>query len=330
MPKLSPEVAAILHAHLPPPGIDQNLLPPSDRDQDSSAGLAGGPHHRASERAASEVVQVLPWDFRQSFPMPLGEAVEAGKLLEEDLEPENLKALHEEHARHALAILSDLDAVSDAKRQGVDPFTGKAPRTETQRDRLQILYRNQPGRLERAFETLMDVYEEVFGPEATDAFRKAICAWHAGIEVAADSASVMHRTTGQLTEDFDQSTGVSVTNQTSEEFSYEPDHPWHYYARGDGADPIPLAEIPAGEARHSIESLKLPKDRKKRTAKLSQLLTDHEGSLREDEERYLKLIARGVDELSEYDRNIAYGGDLELVRPMPMRPFGCSDWPCMR
>jgi hypothetical protein len=47
---------------------------------------------------------------------------------------------------------------------------------------------SEPVRLERAFTVLMDVYEEVFGPEARDAFAKAIRARHAGIEVVAEES----------------------------------------------------------------------------------------------------------------------------------------------
>ena len=68
--------------------------------------------------------QVLPWDFRTSFPEPMEEAILNGKLQPEDAEPENLASLHDEHARHGLALLHDLDAVMDARRLSVDPYNG--------------------------------------------------------------------------------------------------------------------------------------------------------------------------------------------------------------
>jgi hypothetical protein len=102
-----------------------------------------------------DLLQVLPWDFRTSFPEPLDEAIEAGKLHEDDVLFENLKALHDEHARHALALLSDLDAVMDARRAGVDPRTGVKPRTSKQKEALQKLFGEEPKRLEHAFDPVM-------------------------------------------------------------------------------------------------------------------------------------------------------------------------------
>lgn len=162
-----------MHAHLPPPNPERYVEFPS---------LASG----TATVAPTPLLQVLPWDFHTSFPEPLQEAIEAGKLYEDDAHPDNLKSLHEEHAQHALTLLSDLDAVMDAKRRGVDPRTGKAPRTPIQREKLDALFRDEPARLEHAFDVLMDVYEEAFGAEPTDAFRKAIRAWHAGIDVVSE------------------------------------------------------------------------------------------------------------------------------------------------
>jgi len=132
------------------------------------------------------LVQVLPWDFRSSFPPVPDAAIEAGKIYEDDATPENIKALHEEHAQHAVVILATLDALLDAKRRGVDPCTGKAPKTPKQREALETLFCEEPARLERSFNMLMDAYEDVFGTEAAEAFRKAIRAWQAGVEVVAE------------------------------------------------------------------------------------------------------------------------------------------------
>ncbi len=184
MPKLSPGAAAISHAHLPPPDIDRYVETPSKAA--SSEATTHSQAHPVAEDRHPGLVQVLPWDFRTSFPQPLEEAIEAGKLHEDDAIPENLKALHQEHAQHALILLSDLDAVLDARRLGVDPHTGKPAKNTKHRERLENLFRNEPTRIEHEFEVLMDVYEEAFGAEATDAFRKAIRAWHAGIEVVTE------------------------------------------------------------------------------------------------------------------------------------------------
>jgi len=131
------------------------------------------------------LVPVLPWDFRLSFPQIPDAAIEAGKIYEDDATPDNIKALHEEHAQHGLVILATLDALLDAKCRGVDPRNGRAPRTPKQREALEEIFREEPARLERSFNMLMDAYEDVFGAEAADAFGKAIRAWHAGIEVIA-------------------------------------------------------------------------------------------------------------------------------------------------
>jgi hypothetical protein len=136
--------------------------------------------------AAPPLVQRLQWDFRTSFPEPTQEAIDAGLIVEEEINPDKKKAVHEEHAREALAVLHDLDAVFDARRRGVDPATGKPPRTPASKQRLQKLFATEPNRLERCWDTLIGTYESVFGVEASDAFAKAVKAWHAGIEVVSD------------------------------------------------------------------------------------------------------------------------------------------------
>jgi hypothetical protein len=385
MPKLSSGAAAIIHAHLPTPEVERWVEPaPVVAREPNTKSAAGSGHQlgrtKSSEtpamatydladsrccRSVSGLVQVLPWDFRSSFPEPLEEAITTGKLHEEDAEPENVKSLHDEHARHALVILSDLDAVLDARRRGVDPSTDKAPRTEKQRERLEVLFREEPGRLEHAFSVLMDVYEEAFGGEATDAFRKAIRAWHAGIEVISEhppcslplpqsvrggvfgvedagtpvhlsveeietitdgvaekllgsaDAETQDRVLRQYAEDFGQAaadrlaewTDAKVRAEEAVEFNYDPGHPWHYYYKGDNANPIPLDEIPASDEHGFTEATKLPKDPKRRDAKLRQTLFDQERQLKENERRYTDLIENGVDALNDYDRKIAHGGD---------------------
>lgn len=129
------------------------------------------------------MVQRLPWDFRTTFPQPTPEAIEAGVVSDEDTEPESVKAIHEEHARELLMTLHDLDAVLDARRRGVDPRNNKAPMLAEAKERLEKFFETEPARLERWFTSLMGSYESAFGPEAADAFSKAVRAWHAGIEV---------------------------------------------------------------------------------------------------------------------------------------------------
>lgn len=171
---------------------------PNQLNIDWTAGNAG-PRSTASPPDASAearppiandqppVVQRLPWDFKTTFPQPLPEAIEAGMVSDEDAEPENIRAIHEEHAREMFAALLALDVMLDARRRGVDPETGHAPATQAGHERLQTLFATEPARLERWWQTLLDTYETTFGAEAADAFGKAIRARQAGIEVIGPS-----------------------------------------------------------------------------------------------------------------------------------------------
>jgi hypothetical protein len=133
------------------------------------------------------LVQRLPWDFKTSFPQPLDEAIDNGVLDESDRQPENLKSLQENYAAQCLATLAALDKVTDARRKGVDPGTGNKPRTHASRERLRKYLAEEPARLEHTFDVLLDTYAEGFGQDAAEAFKKAIIAWHAGIDVALES-----------------------------------------------------------------------------------------------------------------------------------------------
>jgi hypothetical protein len=128
----------------------------------------------------------LPWDFQNTFPQPTPEAIDAGVISDEDATPENVRAIHDEHARELLAVLSDLDTVLDARRLGVNPRNNKKPMLQPAKERLQKFFETEPDRLQRWWQNQMDVYETAFGAEAADAFGKAIRAWHAGIEVTAE------------------------------------------------------------------------------------------------------------------------------------------------
>ena len=293
-----------------------------------------------------------------------------GTLQPEDAEPENLASLHEEHARHVLALLHDLDAVMDARRSGVDPRTGKAPRTAKQREALEKLFKEEPSRLEREFDTLIDVYEEVFGAVAADAFRKAIRAWHAGVEVIGEapptprplSESIdagifgveedgspvnpdgdgscrdhrvccgrldgragaipsgrrcsrsMRRISGRKPpRRLDRWSRLKPEADDTRSAEYDPGHPWHYYDRGDGADPLPLDAIPARIVTTEQFNVKWPKNAAKRRAMMQQMLTSQMTQLAEDEKRYQRLVDDGVDALSQYDREIAHGGNDDLA-----------------
>jgi hypothetical protein len=136
---------------------------------------------------SAPLVQRLKWDFKITFPQPTQEALDGGIIPDEDTRPENIRAIHDEHARELLGVLHELDAVLDARRRGVDPRNNKTPMLAPAQERLQKFFETEPVRLVRWWQAQLDVYAEAFGPDAADAFGKAIRAWHAGIEVTLDS-----------------------------------------------------------------------------------------------------------------------------------------------
>jgi hypothetical protein len=164
---------------------------------DWSSGNASPPESQArTEGPAIEPPSVrangltlkLKWDFRTSFPEPTEEAIEAGTINAEDLHPEGIRSIHEEHAREMLATLHDLDVVLDARHRGVDPRNNKAPTLAEAKERLQKFFQTEPARLERWFDNLLGAYQDAFGQEAAEAFGKAVRAWHAGVAVVAESS----------------------------------------------------------------------------------------------------------------------------------------------
>ena len=135
----------------------------------------------------------LPWDFVTTFPDVLAEAIDAGRLQEEDATPDAVASLHAEHTREMRAVLRRLDLARDAARGGVDPETGQRPRTAASRERLRQRLDQEPGRLIHDYGVLLDVYEEAFGPKAARAFDQALRAAHAGVRVQADADDVARR-----------------------------------------------------------------------------------------------------------------------------------------
>jgi hypothetical protein len=129
------------------------------------------------------LVQYLKWNFTTTFPRPTPDAIDAGVISDEDATPQAIRAIHDEHAREALAVLHDLDVVMEGRRRSVDPRNNKPPRLEQARERLQKFFVTEPARLEHWWQNLMDVYKQSFGAEAADAFAKALRARHAGIPV---------------------------------------------------------------------------------------------------------------------------------------------------
>jgi hypothetical protein len=134
-------------------------------------------------------VQRLPWDFKESFPPPLPEALGVGILGDEDTGPEKIRALHDEQARRLLATLRDMNFIGDARRQLFDPRTGEIASEPEQKKQLRSRLFGEVQRLGLWWQTLIDTYAQAFGEEAADAFAKAIRARNAGIEVIAEPRS---------------------------------------------------------------------------------------------------------------------------------------------
>lgn len=167
---------------------------PQQLQIDWSGGSASPSSQARTERPAGTPPSVpangltlkLKWDFRTSFPEPTEQAIEAGTVSAEDMHPDGVRSIHEEHAREMLATLNDLDVVLDAKRRGVDPRNNKAPMLAEAKERLQKFFETEPARLERWFENLLGVYQDAFGQQAAEAFGKAVRAWRAGVEVVTE------------------------------------------------------------------------------------------------------------------------------------------------
>ncbi|QOV92095.1 hypothetical protein [Humisphaera borealis] len=143
------------------------------------------------------MVQILPWDFRESFPPPLTEAIDAGLLDVTDAEPDNLRSLHDDYAAQYLAVLAAMDTLAGARCRGVDPMTGRVPGTAVARERLRRHFSAEQARLERSLDVTIGGYTEGFGADAADAFVKALRARYAGVAVqtAKDEPSASSATT---------------------------------------------------------------------------------------------------------------------------------------
>ena len=183
-----PATPNLCPSSLPAPTPDENPPPPAVQANLSTlvaAGTAASPQP-PQRLAHPDLVQILPWDFAATFPEPMPDAIEAGIVSEEDAEPENLKAMHEELARQLLNVLVEQDEIADARRRGIDPKTKTKPSSRDGTERLKKLFETVPARLERSWQSLMGTYEAAFGEEAAVAFSKAIRARHAGVWVVTE------------------------------------------------------------------------------------------------------------------------------------------------
>jgi hypothetical protein len=157
------------------PPLEQFAFPWADPPKPAAAATPQPARVRVlMPHPSSTYEEVLPagtkWDFETSFPEPLPDAF----LPIDDayeMEEEAVAAVHEEHTRHCLGILRDICTVKDSIRTGVDPRTGKPPRTAKARGRLSQHLGQASKELAGEFEQMLDAYASAFGDEAQQAFR---------------------------------------------------------------------------------------------------------------------------------------------------------------
>ncbi|MFO0838353.1 MAG: hypothetical protein U1D55_07465 [Phycisphaerae bacterium] len=275
-----------------PPELDQARLPPAQQAS----------HIRDQEPTVNETrdLQSLPDDVagadscepqRQDAPpapmfTPLQSAIDAGVFgvtAEGPMEPDEheIAALTQEHSYELIITLVEISVLEDALRSGIDPRTGRMPRTPESAERSAERWRSELQSLQSKYADMLAAFEQGFGPAATC----ELDTWVRG-QVAGTPARP----------------------------PYDPGHPWHYYWAGDAAEPLPFEQIPPAEDVGRWLERDLPKNPAKRLAKVREMLGREEQQLVADRERYEDIVARGAEALSRFDREIAYGGNDELAR----------------
>lgn len=187
---------------------------------------------------------------------------------------EAVLSLTTEHSHQLKALLIDLAVVVDAARNGCDPRSGKPPRTAEAAERLEERCCAEGERLKQAYAEALAAYAEGFGQDASDLL--------------------------------DQWVRKRVAGPSMRTSAYDPSHPWHYLAAGDGAVPISVTEIPPDDQAGKFLEADLPKNPKKRLVHIRELFDQERERLAIDRLRYLDVIELGIDALSRYDREIAY------------------------
>lgn len=120
------------------------------------------------------------FDFVKTFPQPLDESMrEAGRagLLDdvpEGGELEAIKGVHNETAIDLIQTLRSLEVVKDAEARGVDPNTGKPPRTENAKTQLRERIAEAKQELTQHFDDMLGSYEDAFGQDAARQFEKYV------------------------------------------------------------------------------------------------------------------------------------------------------------
>lgn len=274
------------------PASPEATRPSATDDADTLLRLGGKPIKRADAIAPLEGAHAPTLDLDQeeheappAF-IPLSSAIEAGVFgvdLDGAINPDEhaVAALTQEHVHELTCILVEVEALQEAVRTGVDPRTGRLPRTTEATERATERWRCELDQLQSHYASMLTAFEDGFGPEAS----RQLDEW------------VRRQVAG-----------------APKRLPYDPGHPWHYYWAGDNAQPLPFDEIaPAEDAGRWLER-DLPKNPAKRLARVRDLLASETQRLDDDRRRYEEIVAKGVEALSRFDREIAYGGNDELAQ----------------
>jgi hypothetical protein len=182
-------------------------------------------------------VEAVAWDFVERYPDPLDEAINAGVFGDLDIDGEAVVAIHEEVGREVLAMLAAFDEMVKLMRHGLDPKTGKLPKTEERRAEIERLLSTLGQARKRALEEALAAYMNGFGLEAARAFGHHLYARHL--------RCVIYRGTGEKSVGglVGWKPGMGIWNEAQVgPFSldkteaiagfYEPGHAFHYHFGG--------------------------------------------------------------------------------------------------
>lgn len=220
------------------------------------------------------------------IPAPLQIAVEAGVFgldLDGPIVPdrEQIETLTYEHANELIILLADSQVLEDAIRLEYDPATGRTPPAPEARQSLLARLDKEWKKLLQAYDDAIGAYGDGFGEAAVEALDKWV--------------------------------RKTLADGDQKPEPYPPSHPWHYFHAGDNAPPVPVEEIPADPDASRWLSERLPKNPKKRSQVLHDMLEREQASLEADKARYADIVKRGAEALSRFDREIAHTSDAMAV-----------------
>lgn len=273
-----------------------------------------------------------PWDFNTCFPTPLPAALEAGVLGSAEVDEEHVAAIHEEVAHEVQGLLAELDRVAEAIRTGLDPNTGKTPRSEDRRTALTALLPTLPKARDRGLDQLLADYIDGFGLDAGCAFRRWLIATHRDVVIYVPRTADGQELVGvseqdamgrreRMLADFEELMpgGAGAAWAAGQAFwnvevagpfdpdrsrDYAPSHPFYYHLGG-----LPLtaaeaiAQTPAVTRDHLLGTDRRAPD----VAYWRTRLVDARRDLDAVRLMYDRLYREGPRALSEYDRTFGRG-----------------------